>query len=229
MFLLDPGFGARRRALVRDKVVHGVRRTREGLGAASRDLSHRAHGAAALVRRARTWPRSVPDDTLVERVRATLGRNVSHARAIDVRAEQGTITLAGPVLAAEHTALLKRVGRVAGVKNVIDALDVHQIAGRTPALQGGSIPSGEPSELASRVWSPGIRLLAGALGSTMALYGSVRRGRLGWGLGLTGVALAVRGLTSGPGRRLPLQAQENAGPPPHGRGPGSASPEASRV
>jgi uncharacterized membrane protein len=53
-----------------------------------------------------------------------------------------------------------------------------------------------------REWTPAARLLAGAAGGGLALYGATRRGRIGAALGSLGLGLIVRGLTDAPLRRL---------------------------
>jgi uncharacterized membrane protein len=50
MYFLDPGRGARRRALVRDKIVHGLHKTEDAAETTARDLRNRAQGLAAEVR-----------------------------------------------------------------------------------------------------------------------------------------------------------------------------------
>ena len=52
MYLLDPVQGRRRRALMRDQYTHAKRVVRERTAGTARDLSNRAHGAAAEARRA---------------------------------------------------------------------------------------------------------------------------------------------------------------------------------
>lgn len=44
MFLLDPARGNRRRALIRDKMIYAVRKTRDTAGAARRDVGNRLYG-----------------------------------------------------------------------------------------------------------------------------------------------------------------------------------------
>ena len=105
MFLLAPNGGRRRRALMRDRVIRGTRKTRNGLSATSRDLVNRAGGVASAARR-RWSAEPVSDVKLVERVRAKLGRVCSHPRAIEVDAHDGHITLRGPILSAELSAVL---------------------------------------------------------------------------------------------------------------------------
>ncbi|XYH95377.1 hypothetical protein ACMHYB_47485 [Sorangium sp. So ce1128] len=100
MYTLDPDRGARRRAGARDKTVGLAHQTGALLDKSSRDLRHRSRGvlanAKAMFRRG-----TVSDDVLADRVRAKLGRVVSHPRAIDVQAFDGCVTLRGPVLARE--------------------------------------------------------------------------------------------------------------------------------
>jgi uncharacterized membrane protein len=57
-------------------------------------------------------------------------------------------------------------------------------------------------------WSPSARLLVGAAGGGLALYGAARRDRVGAALGSLGLGLLVRGLTDRPMRRLAGLARE---------------------
>jgi hypothetical protein len=136
MYFMDPERGRRRRALVRDKVAHTTRVSSNALGAVGLDLGHRVTGLLARARGV-LHRRPVDDGVLVERVRAKLGRVVSHPHAIDVNAMNGYVRLRGPVLQPEAIRLVRAVARVPGVRDVIDALDVHLTAD-IPALQGGT-------------------------------------------------------------------------------------------
>ena len=135
-YFLDPGRGARRRARIRDATAHAVTLTKRGMGKAGRDARHRAYGTAAslgsLVRHD-----EVDDQILAERIRAKLGRLVSHAHAVDVDVSDGVATLKGPILEQESNRLVRAVGRIRGVQHVIDRLERHEQAGHVPALQGG--------------------------------------------------------------------------------------------
>jgi osmotically-inducible protein OsmY len=136
MYVLDPGGGRRRRALLRDQVRHAVRKTSDGLDAASRDAANRMSGRLADAR-GRLRHEHVADPILVERVRAEMGRVVSHPRAIDVEARNGTVRLCGPILASEVNPLMDAVRSVSGVTGIDNQLDVHQEPGNIPSLQGG--------------------------------------------------------------------------------------------
>jgi hypothetical protein len=94
MFLLDPQSGSRRVALARDRARHLMHEAADAAGTGWRDLRHRASGVAAgarhLVRR-----EQVSDRVLEERVRAELGRWVSHPHAVTVTARDGRIVRSG--------------------------------------------------------------------------------------------------------------------------------------
>lgn len=201
VFMLDPITGRRRRALMRDKVVYGLRKTRDAAGATSRDLVHRASGFAA---EARSLVSAEPaDDTvLIERVRAKLGRVCSHPGAIDVSASDGTVILSGPILAHEVSDVLWAIWRVRGVENVDNQLEVHEEAGDIPALQGGAARPGDRFELMQVSWSPTARLLVGGAGGVMLTYGMSKRGPLGLALGAAGLGMLARAATNLEMKRL---------------------------
>ena len=96
----DPSGGGRRRAHVRDWVVHAGHRVSDAAGATSRDVANRTAGVAARIRSSRQRE-PVDDHVLTERVRAQLGRVVSHPRAIDVSVSDGVVTLRGQILQSE--------------------------------------------------------------------------------------------------------------------------------
>ena len=136
MYVFDPGGGRRRRALVKDQFTHLAHKTGDDLDATARDFSNRAAGSVAKVRRRIRRDRPA-DDVLAERVRAELGRAVSHPRAIDVEARNGSVRLCGPVLTHEVDSLLRAVESVPGVRTVENQLEPHDQPGNIPSLQGG--------------------------------------------------------------------------------------------
>jgi osmotically-inducible protein OsmY len=140
MYMLDPGRGARRRALLRDQVVHGAHELEdagERLVGRSEHMRNRVRGAMANAR-ARRRPEVVDDSVLEARVLSEIGRAVSNPGAIDVAARAGRVTLSGPVLEDEAEKLLASVGSVRGVEEVENRLDVHAEAGAVAGLQGTS-------------------------------------------------------------------------------------------
>lgn len=174
MYLADPVTGGRRRALVRNKAKRAFHDSRDFLGRASRDLRHRAQGLAA---RRRSPQGPVGDDVLAERVRAKMGHYVSHPRAVEVSADQGCITLRGPILEAEMAPLLQALSRVPGVHEVDNQLEPHETAD-VPDLQGGVPRGGEPAEWQQRNWTPGVQLLTG-----VAIAGGLLTTLLRWRAG----------------------------------------------
>jgi uncharacterized membrane protein len=201
MYFLDPDRGRRRRALVRNKVAHTLHVSADAAGTTGRDVAHRAAGTAAKVRGA-LRRRPVDDVVLIERVRAQLGRVVSHPHAIDVKATDGRVTLSGPVLQAEVDQLLRAVERVDGVRDIVHTLEEHKESGNVPALQGGTTPRPLTRDIWQRQWAPGTRLLMGSAGAAAVGYGVSRRDVPGAILAGIGVGLLARSATNLEMRRL---------------------------
>ena len=130
--LVDPRRGAARRAQIRDKGLSLFRRAGEEARREARDLTQRVQGKVYESKHA---AEEVPDDVLVERVRAQLGRPVSHPRAIHVVAENGVVTLAGQILRGEVDDAIARVARIRGVRSVRNDLEVIDSPGTNPDLQ----------------------------------------------------------------------------------------------
>lgn len=161
MYVLDPNSGRRRRALVRDQLTRARRKTRDGLGATARDLGNRATGMTAAARR-RWSAKEVSDTTLVERVRAALGRVCSHPRAIDVDSQNGAVTLRGPILASELKGVIAAAAGVPGVASVNNELDAHDTSEGIPSLQGEGRVGGPSLDILQSRWSPATRAMIGA-------------------------------------------------------------------
>jgi len=193
-YLFDRDRGRRRRAYLRDQLVESGHRLARAIRVLARDLANRAAGLAAEVRSHLRADRPT-DAVLAARVRAVLGRVVSHPHAIEVTARDGVVRLAGPILAREVEPLLAAVQRVRGVRQVEPALEPHPHPNRISALQGESRPRGRP-ELAQEYWTPTTRLIAGLVGAGLIGDGLKRRGTLGLALGLTGGALLARAITN---------------------------------
>jgi hypothetical protein len=207
MYLLDPDRGKRRRALVTDKFNLALRKTGDCMEVTGRDLRNRTRGTIAAIQ-SRLSSEQPDDSVLVDRVRSRVGRSVSHSSAIQVTAENGNVTLSGPILADEVPHLLSCVKWTPGVKDVNNNLEVHEEAGNHPALQGGRLRPGNRFELFQENWSPTARLLAGAAGASLAVYGGTRRSALGAGLGAAGLLLMTRGITNADFSQLASQASK---------------------
>ena len=194
-YLLDPAMGRRRRAGVRHRLTRAASKSGDALGATSRDLANRTMGLVA--RTARAGREDHPsDDVVVDRVRAKLGRYVSHPHAVDVDAREGVVTLRGPILTHEAQRFAVVVRRIRGVRDVVDRLEPHDEPGDVPALQGGVARPGERPVLMQTSWSPAARVMVGAAGLALVGIGLGRRG--GWSggaLSTAGTALIARALT----------------------------------
>jgi osmotically-inducible protein OsmY len=136
MFLFDPQGGNRRRALLRDKLRRFSRITGERTSAWSEMAADHARGFVAETS-ARLRHEEVDDYTLVERVRAELGRVLTHVSAVNVEARDGCVILRGDVLEHEAEAALAAARTTRGVRSVEDALERHAEPGNVPSLQGG--------------------------------------------------------------------------------------------
>lgn len=194
MYLADPNEGRRRRARLREVTGHAAHTVKAVAGMTSRDVEHRLSGLAArtLVRLVEETPPA--DDVLAARVRARLGRLVSHPGAIDVAARSGRVTVSGPIFEAEVEQLMKGVEAVPGVSAIENRLEPHGEAGHVSALQGPG-----PREVARmpaswRRWSPTARLIAGVAGLALLALSSPNRPVRGAATGITGVELLQRAL-----------------------------------
>ena len=189
MYFLDPQGGRRRRARTRDKLERAQRRLHDAYDVTARDARHRMEGLQAISRRLLHRGERVPDQTLVGRVRAVLGRYCSHPHAIAASVGDGEVTLAGPILAFEAPGLLRAVKRVPGVRGVDNRLELHQEPGNVSSLQGGVPRRGQRFELMQDNWSPSARLLVGTVGLALLLRGGLIS-RLG------GALLLARAITN---------------------------------
>ncbi len=193
MYLLDPHKGRRRRALVRDQLNRIGSDIADLAHDAARDSANRLQGMRArLDRRARS-DASIDELRLIERVRAALGRVVSHPHAIQVGAMQGTIRLSGPVLAREVAAVLATARGVPGVTRVENQLDAHERSD-VPALQGqGRQRRGQDHP------APAMRMGTLLGGGMLALYALRKDGLVRVGAAGMAYALAKHALYGTPG------------------------------
>lgn len=202
MYLLDPARGRRRRAMLRDQLVHATHKALGAVEMTSRDLGNRSRGLVAELR-GRFDHRPVEDEVLRERVRSALGRVVTHPHAIEVKVNSGHVILGGPILAAEVHRLLRSVRAVRGVQAVDSELEVHQEPGKVPGLQGTLTRAHRGhAEYMQANWSPAARFTAALAGMGAGLYGLGRPGAAGKLLALGGLALLTRAATNLEYRRL---------------------------
>jgi uncharacterized membrane protein len=203
MYVLDPRTGRRRRAQARDKIIRYARKTAEAVDITVRDLKNRTLGLAAETRNL-VSKQPVSDDALTQHVRASLAPLVSHPSSIDVTAENGKITLSGPILESEVDRLLSHVSSIRGVTAVENRLEAHTQPGNIPGLQGAPAirKSGRVPDALQASWSPATRFIAGTFGGTLALYGARQLSVFGTAIATLGTAILTRALTNMEFRRL---------------------------
>lgn len=194
MYLFDPNRGRSRRAKLSDKAASLYNESGYYASKVQRDLRNRATGVVASAKAKLTHEDEVADQKLEARVRAKLGRVTSHPHAIHVRAENGCVTLEGPVLAKEVNGLLSDVRSVPGVSEVQNRLQAHEEPGNIPDLQGDVERPRDRWEFMQANWSPAARLVASALGGGLVIYGLRARGPLAKATATVGVGLLARGI-----------------------------------
>lgn len=188
MYLLDPDRGNARRARIRNALLHATKVESNLLRKGLRDAQNRAQGMTMRARRVFSEP--AEDQVVLGRIRARLGRAVSHAHAhaIDIEVTGGRAILRGPVLAGEADAILGCVRGTAGVRELVDRLERHVTAGAIQSLQG------ERVERRRLIWPPAAQVGAIGAGALLVGYGVlVKRGVTGGLLGAAGGALLLRG------------------------------------
>jgi uncharacterized membrane protein len=208
MCLLDPSMGRRRRALLQDKSRHYANVARTGAGKATRDAGNRLagarHRAASLLSRGE----EVPDDVVADRVRSTLGRFVRQPRAIDVAVHDGVARLSGSVGPGEDTRIVRRIGRVRGVRGVENALEPRaqssvpgsEEAGRRRLgwAERGLTTDWWRGDGTERSWNPSTRAATALAGAAAISWAATHRTPMAMAAGATGAALLARGLTNRP-------------------------------
>jgi hypothetical protein len=170
MFLLDPGRGAARRALVRDKAAHFVRRSGRFIKAASVDLANRSRGAARRLTPDPGHPAA--DDVVVAQIKSAIGRFVSHPGAVHVMIDNGAVRLDGPLLVDEMQPVLNAVRRIAGNRPINNGLRMGTPDGPVPGLQGQG--AARRRGFRHQLRSPGVRALLGVTASGLALIAASR-------------------------------------------------------
>lgn len=135
-YFLDPDKGSYRRSKLRDKSLKFKNDSAEYGGKMWRHLRNQIQGFYATINRWTEEPMPVSNDVLVARVRSEFGRKISHSRPVKVEADDGIVTLSGPILSREVRQLVRCVKNVPGVKDVINELVVYETPDGIPELQG---------------------------------------------------------------------------------------------
>lgn len=143
MYFFDSVSGRRRRALVRDKIVgagHDAAYFAQAKGKRAADHLKGLFTTRHLDRVTRSEPQS--DQQLHDRIRARLGRVVSHPKSVHIVVSQGRVTLTGHILTKELDKLLDEVKHNVGVTAVDNQLVCHDSAEGISELQGRTEPRG---------------------------------------------------------------------------------------
>jgi uncharacterized membrane protein len=200
-YVLDPDRGHARRAKARDKAVHASSVVHNGCRVLVRDMAGRGRGVVAGARYL-VAGRHVADDVLHERVRAELGRHVSHPHAVHVDVEDGAVVLTGDVLAAEEQRARRALRRVPGVRRVSADWTAHTDTTGVSALQGAGRARVPTMELMQEQWSPTARFLMGTAAVGTWLVSRRTPAPVAWALRGAGTAIAARAMTNLPMRRI---------------------------
>lgn len=126
LYILDPIAGRKRLRAVADK-TGSMKKTARAIGRVSRDIGKEAWGLLGEAESVFAGPLE-DDETLAGRVRVRLARTLSRPDTVQVLVENGVVTLAGTVAAAEFDRLVSSVLRVKGIRDVNDQLDVRPTA-----------------------------------------------------------------------------------------------------
>jgi uncharacterized membrane protein len=200
MYFADPHRGKRRRAVLKDAIVHfdhDLQRFGRRFG---RDFEHRIEGAIAETQHLFDQEQ-VSDAVLEQRIRTALGRAVSHPGVIEVNCTEGSVFLGGWVLGSEVDEVNSAVRSVRGVKELSTFLNTTDHPERISALQAGRQRRRLP-ELLQEAWSPTFRVLAGCAGAGLMLYGVIHRKSIGKAAGVNGTILLTRSVLNTPVRRI---------------------------
>lgn len=204
MYFSDPERGRRRRAVARDRLLHAGNKASHASDVATRDFLNRMTGMQARARKLlfdRQANHAAEDEVVAARIRAKLGRLVSHPHAITVAVRNGRATLSGHVLEHEKHILLRTLSHLPGVASVDDMVHAHKHAAGIPALQGGSKVEMRSGFMRDN-WAPAVRGTAILGGGLLGAYGLLRRSPTGTALAAAGIGLLIRGMTNIPVRRL---------------------------
>jgi len=189
-YFLDGKNGARRRSDFARKAQKLGRNIAKGTELSLRDVENRLSGLAR-----QTWTNIIrpplDDRVQIERVRARMGRIVSHPHKIHVTADHGVITLWGEATEQDTRRLVEAISSMPGVRGVQNELDICSPSAATG--KGDTFSRAHHQTLLR--WSPARRLLAGTAGAAAAVYGWRRKDELGALIGLAGGALLTHSIS----------------------------------
>lgn len=182
MYLFDPVSGRRRRVLLRDQCARTAKRLELGTRDARHDLSTHV-GDLAVKAKSHLGHGETSDKAICKNVRRAIGHSVTQPDAISCTVYEGNVYLRGDVLTYEHQRALDETRAVHGVRIITDHLTPREPAEGVRPLQNGK---------GGDAWSVAGRVLVGATGCALLVWGVKERKALGdWGAS-TGQALWKR-------------------------------------
>jgi len=128
MYFFDPNRGRSRRSRLIGEANGLLHHGENGLEKRGKDLLNRIKGIGVRVAEEIAPEEQLPDGLLLERIRSRMGHIVSNPHEVEVRVEEGVVTLEGRLAHPERRRLREEIRAMPGVKR----LDAH--LGRPPAL-----------------------------------------------------------------------------------------------
>jgi uncharacterized membrane protein len=184
LYFLDPDQGQKRRTAFATKAKRMGKSVAEEASKSGRDAWHQVAGNARKIWNRVSWEQP-DDDILVERIRARLGRIVSHPPDVHVASDHGTITLWGRAPNREIYAMVRTLGSMHGVREIRNHLEIHE---RPEAAADGNLFQ-RARHTTLHNWSPAKRAAVGTAGAAAAIYGWRRKDNLGVALSVLGSGL----------------------------------------
>ena len=124
VYFLDPNSGARRRNVLRDRVLAFFRRGARRAARAGRGVAAEAYGVSQKVQHLREEPKDYDDVTLARKVETEIFREADAPKGqVNVNVQNGVVQLRGEVQTPEMiNDLVEKARKVQGVQDVENLL-----------------------------------------------------------------------------------------------------------
>ena len=123
LYFLDKEKGKERREMAQEKAGKLWRETSEELDTVAKDAANRLQDVREEAGN-RLEKLGVDDEALARRVRTVIDNIIADAKAIEVQAEKGLVTLRGKLPMEEIDEVVNRIKAMAGVKDVDNQVTV---------------------------------------------------------------------------------------------------------
>lgn len=118
MYLCDPDRGRSRRSQLRGEAAGLLHRGEDRVEKRGKDLFNRVRGFAVKVAEEIVPEEQPTDELLLERIRSRMGHIVANPHEIQVRVEEGVVTLEGKLDHPERHRLRNEIRAMPGVKRL---------------------------------------------------------------------------------------------------------------